>query len=436
MDLKSQFDASQKSILNLSLLRQTTAVLIERLANPTADKKTIGSTLSQLEAFVAESMDEQLNASIDDIKTSVRSFINTDQPGRNELLKKAATLNDGLAQKYALTVEKTDEIDQRTFNDVEAMALLSRESTGLAIFLTLISTVFLYVFTGRRVNSMRRQLEVVDLKKPETFSSFKVDSSDELTALELAYQDLLARLKQALDETEFERARSLQNAKLASLGELAAGVAHEINNPLAIIERSLHKFVGHPEKFKEKVVVIEKAVQRAAKIVAGLKKFSRSSGPKERVTRSICDIFSEVKILTEAKSKRHGVPVEIDCDSAALISCDELEIEQVFINFINNAIDAVTDKSEKWVRVHAFVEDREVVVQFRDAGRGIPKDIAQKLFQPFFTTKPVGTGTGLGLSISKGIIDEHGGGIKILESDPNTCFELRFPMASEALDAA
>jgi len=230
---------------------------------------------------------------------------------------------------------------------------------------------------------------------------------------------------------ELERAKSIQSAKLASLGEMSAGIAHEINNPLAIIVGSLSlmsKISHEPDKLKNKLETLEKAAQRISKIVTGLRKFSRSSENKVRKLIPLRNIIAETLILTEAKSKQFSTPVIVECATDSLVYCDEIEIEQILVNLVNNGIDAVEKQSERWVRVNAFDDGQTIVMQIRDSGKGIPPEIQTKLFQPFFTTKPIGKGTGLGLSIVKGILEDHKAMINIINSDPNTCFEIRFQM--------
>jgi signal transduction histidine kinase len=226
-----------------------------------------------------------------------------------------------------------------------------------------------------------------------------------------------------------ERSKSIHQAKLASLGEMSAGVAHEINNPLAIIAGSLpalEKSVQDPDKFSKKIQTIQHAVDRISKIVMGLKKFSRSSEIPVYQIAVLADILHESLVLIDAKAKRHHTAITTDIQSNATILCDVIEIEQVLINLINNAIDAVSKLTEKWVQIQLYEEHpKMLVLRIRDSGMGIPESVQQKLFQPFFTTKPVGKGTGLGLSITKGILDQHHASIVIL-NDPHTCFELRF----------
>ncbi len=239
----------------------------------------------------------------------------------------------------------------------------------------------------------------------------------------------LSMLQQKLDR---ERVKSIANAKLASLGEMSAGIAHEINNPLAIIEGSvdlLTKFLNHPEKLKSKIEAIKKSTQRISRIVVGLKKFSRSGSSVDVEPQSLVSIIKEAIILSDSKSKRHSTSITMDAKTDAFILCNEVEIEQVLINLINNSIDAVKNNTEKWIKISVFQDQDAVVLRVIDSGKGIPESIRTKLFEPFFTTKKVGQGTGLGLSISKGILDEHKATIAVLESSSNTCFEIKFPRA-------
>jgi C4-dicarboxylate-specific signal transduction histidine kinase len=137
-------------------------------------------------------------------------------------------------------------------------------------------------------------------------------------------------------------------------------------------------------------------------------------------------IANEALLLTENYAKGNSVSLQIEINSTSAIFCNEVEIEQVFINLINNAIDAVKDLPEKWVKLSVFDDGDNAVVRVLDSGKGIPEAIREKLFQPFFTTKQVGAGTGLGLSITKGILDEHKATISVDTHSSNTCFEIRF----------
>jgi PAS domain S-box-containing protein len=234
------------------------------------------------------------------------------------------------------------------------------------------------------------------------------------------------RLEKSLNE---ERTKALHNAKLASLGEMAAGIAHEINNPLAVITGSvslLSKFKNDNVKFDSQVKTISKSAERIEKIVKGLRKFSRTADGSDHKVESVLNLVSEALILTEPKSKRFSTPIITNIDQELSITCDSVEIEQVLVNLINNGIDAVKNLEEKWLKINVFSDNNEVVLQVIDSGLGIPLEIEKKLFEPFFTTKAVGEGTGLGLSITKGILDAHKASFSLNRSFRNTCFEVRF----------
>ena len=231
-------------------------------------------------------------------------------------------------------------------------------------------------------------------------------------------------------ELKLEQAKSMHNSRLASLGEMSAGLAHEINNPLAIISGSLRQLVKLKDdsvKFSAKIESLLKATSRIQKIIEGLKKFSRTSAGDHFQTHSLNSILADVQSLTELKSKSYLTSLSFEGNDLIDIYCDPLEIEQVMIILINNAIDAVKDLSDRWVRVEHLLEGKQVILRVIDSGLGIPASIEEKIFEPFFTTKPVGEGTGLGLSIAKGILEKHKATIGLNRSFSNTCFEIRFP---------
>lgn len=262
----------------------------------------------------------------------------------------------------------------------------------------------------------------------ESIGYAKVNASGNVFELSGTCQDI-SDLTSAEELAKLERAKAMHNSKLASLGEMAAGVAHEINNPLTIISGNLallSRFLSDPEKLKSKIETILRASERISKIVNGLRKFSRTSDRVIRKIHSIKAIAQEALILIDHKAKSNSVHIQIDCQTDAQIYCDEIEIEQVLINLINNGIDAVKGLQDKWVKIIISEDRGSIAVRVIDSGKGIHSDAVGKIFQPFFTTKAVGEGTGLGLSIVKGILDDHESTIELLSKEPNTCFEIRF----------
>ena len=225
-----------------------------------------------------------------------------------------------------------------------------------------------------------------------------------------------------------EQAKSIHNSKLASIGEVSASIAHEINNPLAIIDgglRLLDKVRTDEDKFNDKVGVLVKSTQRISKIINTLRKFSRNSYEMNRVVVDLENLIDEVLIFTEIKVKNFGVKLDLDFQKGIKVFIDELELQQVLINLIDNSIDATKDQKKPWIKIKAFEQNKSIYIQVIDSGLGVSPEIESRIFQPFFTTKKVGHGTGLGLSICKNILEQNGASIYLNKLNENTCFEIR-----------
>lgn len=234
---------------------------------------------------------------------------------------------------------------------------------------------------------------------------------------------------------ELERSRSVQNAKLATLGEMAGGIAHEINNPLAIIQghaeqliRMLEAGRGEKEQHIAKIQKIVTTSERIAKIIRGLRSFSRSADNDPFVATSVKSLIQESVDLANGILSRHGVELRQQVPEADLtIECRSVQISQILLNLIGNGADAVKALPEKWIDLSVHEDGDEVVISVTDSGSGIPAEVAEKIFQPFFTTKKIGEGTGLGLSISIGIAKDHNGSLSLDKESRHTRFVLRLP---------
>jgi signal transduction histidine kinase len=227
--------------------------------------------------------------------------------------------------------------------------------------------------------------------------------------------------------------QSARVEKLAAFGEMSGGLAHEINNPLAIIYGTaglLSKNSGDPEKLASQIAKIEKSCDRISLVVKSLQMFSQTDGQNILKKQELCPIAVDAISLTESKSKIHAIPITLECKTNSHVLCNEAEIQKVFINLISNAIDAVKGMPAPWIKVAIFDKDDSVVLRVTDSGDGIPPEVDKKLFLPFFTTKNQGEGMGLGLSVTKGILDDHNASIAVVSNSPNTCFEIKFPRAS------
>jgi len=207
-----------------------------------------------------------------------------------------------------------------------------------------------------------------------------------------------------------------QADKLASIGQLSAGIAHEINNPLGIILGYTQLLIRHEDPQSEKyqdLKTIEKHVRNCKSIVEDLLNFARTSKPNEDLIR-IDDAIEDVLNFVRQHADLDHIQVDRIYDPAVPeMQLDEKKIKQVFMNLIMNARHAIGKTGQLVLSTEYQVEDRKVVVKVTDTGYGIEKKNLSRIFDPFFTTKPTGEGTGLGLSVSYGIIKNHGGDIMV-----------------------
>jgi two-component system NtrC family sensor kinase len=245
-------------------------------------------------------------------------------------------------------------------------------------------------------------------------------------------------------ELEHSRARALSSDRLSALGLMAGNIAHEINNPLAIIHSSacdlleLVEARNVPRQAVETAATrIKRTADRISLIVQSMRRLARdgSADPLERAR--VSEIVEQVISLCQERFRAHSVRLDIaPIDAKLQIVCREVQISQVLLNLLQNAFDAVVElQEEKWVRLQVTCRDRSVVFEVMDNGPGVPAELRARIMEPFFTTKPVGKGTGLGLSLSKTIVEEHGGKLQLSEADHHTCFSFTLRQFKEPENA-
>ncbi len=231
-----------------------------------------------------------------------------------------------------------------------------------------------------------------------------------------------------------QQARMISSAKLSSLGEMASGIAHEINNPLAIIKGKAYQILKKLEAqdvdvdfLIKEVSKIEHNSLRIVKIIKGLRTFSRHGEGDPFQVVPFKTILDDVLELCHERFKYQGVELLTSGALEVNIRCQETQFAQVILNLVNNAHDAVVNMKSPWVHIDVTEYNDSIRINVTDSGGGISEEVAQKIMQPFFTTKEVGMGTGLGLSISKGIVEMHGGKLFLDKNCPNTRFVIEVP---------
>lgn len=279
----------------------------------------------------------------------------------------------------------------------------------------------------------------------------KINTRDEMGELATAFNAMTSDLKTAKDEliewgntlekkvedkTEEIRkaqAKLIHSEKLASLGRMAAGVAHEINSPLTGIVTFGHllrkKFQEGTQEREDIEVIIEQA-NRCSNIIKGLLGFARATSAEKNLI-NINDLVNSSLNMVRNKADFFNIKIVLDFDeSLPPVRADASQIQQVFLNMIINAADAMEGKGTLTVRTTKVEENGSpfAEIEFNDTGYGISEQDIPKLFEPFFTTKPVGKGTGLGLAVSHGIIQDHGGRIRVRSKQgEGTSFFMRLP---------
>jgi PAS domain S-box-containing protein len=271
------------------------------------------------------------------------------------------------------------------------------------------------------------------------FDSFKFplfDDQGKLYAIGGFSNDITEKVK-ALECLEYERERGVHSAKFAALGEMAGGIAHEINSPLAIISSAAGVMKMKLEKtmrgetFSEDMLdhcdKIRDTAMRISRIVRALLSFATQNQPQHSEQVKAAKLIEDTLEFCRERFRNNGVRLKVGpvADSVQ-IRCRPVEIQQVLLNLLNNAFDAVSAQNERWVEMDFVDQDTHFELRVTDSGPGIPREIQDKIMEPFFTTKGLGKGAGLGLSISKGIVEGHQGKLWVDRDCPNTrlCFEL------------
>ena len=252
-------------------------------------------------------------------------------------------------------------------------------------------------------------------------------------------RETTAEMQRREQELRDKQEQLVQAGKLATLGELTTGVAHELNNPL----NNIGLFMGNAldliglgvtdkEHIARELQNAMRQVRKATEIISHLRTFGRVA-PVSRELVSMNQVIGRALSLMQEQLRLREIEVELDVSARhAVVMGNPIQLEQVLINLLTNARDALVESPRKVIHIACEVRDRVVDLAFSDTGPGIPEGLERRIFDPFFTTKEVGRGTGLGLSITYGIIKEHGGTIAVANRPgEGAAFLIRLPLASD-----
>lgn len=243
-------------------------------------------------------------------------------------------------------------------------------------------------------------------------------------------------LIKARNDLKIQEARAMYASKLASVGELSAGIAHEVNNPLTVIEGSaslINVLVNENPPDKAGILRATNKIintsQRIARITRGLRMLSKDAEVEPFTNVSFQSIIEPCLDITKVKVLGHNIKLTvINQDSDVALFGNEIQLGQVMMNLVSNAIDAVILTEEpRWIEIQYRPCFDWLTIYVTDSGRGVGEDISSKIMDPFFTTKESDQGTGLGLSISKKIIELHNGTIVLMPEEEYTTFRIRLP---------
>lgn len=317
----------------------------------------------------------------------------------------------------------------------EELRLQSFLIMGFLVIISLITAALL-------ASKLMRPLQLIstaseDLAHGREVSNLPIESNDEIGELARSFDNMRHQLEDKENELLISQSHVHQANKMASLGEMASGMAHEINSPIQTIsltaqrvQRQLSKDMPK-EDINSSMENIVKSVNNISEIIDSLRRVSRASNDDNFIDTTIKDIIDDVKHMTVERFKVKSIRFDVHYNNmpdTTTIQCQRLQISQVLINLVNNAYDAIHELDDKWIKISVNKITDKIQISVTDSGSSITDDIVDRIFEPLFTTKEIGKGTGLGLSISRDIILKHNGLFFIDKESKNTRFIIELPI--------
>ena len=350
------------------------------------------------------------------VYASASAIVAADRSGKIELMNSVAKELFGAFNGGEGTITHTEQL-YTPGKAKEIMRMLRDEKIGGRGKLIIPRTTI--------VNAKGEEIEV------EMSAAIIYDEHGNESATMAIYNDLKDKIR-VEKELKLTQKQLAQSEKMASLGQLAAGVAHEINNPLTGVLFYASLLLERPDldaDAKEDLNYIVEDANRCKNIVKSLLVYSRSTDSNKRIIQINEIVEQSLKLIRDQKKFRNIQIRRYLSEDMMLINADTNKLNQVIINLVINAADAMHGNGKITLHTYKDKPHKKVFLEVKDTGEGIPRENLSKIFDPFFTTKEVGKSTGLGLSIVYGIIEEHGGRISVKETGTKgTTFIIEFPL--------
>lgn len=312
---------------------------------------------------------------------------------------------------------------------------LARRIVGAALVMFCLGALLSYLIGRNLARPLQRLTAAMSAVSTDNLAvEMPPRRPDEIGALQDSFREMLERLHRSESERERAVAHLIQSEKLASIGKIVAGVAHEVNNPLATINACIHNLEQDGAAPNRNIDFIRQGAERIERIVRQLSDFSRT-GSLEVQSLASDRFFTESAEFARMALKRRRVRLRADdlCQPPTMLSLDKGKIQQVILNLLMNAADASPEGGE--VSLSAAYQNDRYLISVHDRGEGIPDELREHVFDIFCTTKLAGEGTGIGLAICKSIVEMHGGELSFQSRPGDTTFTVGIPRLSSRGDA-
>jgi len=348
------------------------------------------------------------------------------------------TMRLRLAQKFIKNTKGRSDVSfitGPTEHDTEFSDIINAKHIKSAIICPLLSrSRSLGVLCAARTNS-EIPFSSADQRYADIFAS-QISQALDNARLFADIENKVSALNEAYGKLSEIHKELIQSEKLAAVGQLSAGVAHELNNPLTVViglAELLLEDAGESAEKRADLESIKKQAERCRGIILNLLQFAQKNETDKKPVQ-INSLLEKTIELWSYNTQNSKITIVKDFgQNLPLTAVTQFQIQQVFINIMNNAHFALIDISNPELKIRTFYEDNKIKISFSDNGSGIPENIVGKIFDPFFTTKKVGKGAGLGLSITYGIIKEHNGDIKVESKEKEgSTFIVELPVANPA----